>query len=61
MAQMGHKVYGSDVEENGIIHAKEWLRNNDLNAELKVSDMTNYPFDNIKFHGVVSWGTAPLF
>jgi len=55
MAQMGHKVYGSDVAENGIIHTIEWLKNNDLNAELKVSDMTNYPFDNIKFHGVVSW------
>lgn len=55
MAQMGHKVYGSDIADNGIIHAIEWLKNSDLNAELKVSDMTEYPFDNIKFHGVVSW------
>jgi 2-polyprenyl-3-methyl-5-hydroxy-6-metoxy-1,4-benzoquinol methylase len=55
MAQMGHKVYGSDVAENGINHAQKWLKNNDLKAELKVSDMTNCPFNNIKFHGVVSW------
>ncbi len=55
MSRMGHRVYASDASENGIDHTQKWLENNGLMAELKVSDMTVYPFNSVKFHGVICW------
>lgn len=55
ISQMGHNAYGSDVSENGINHTQKWLENNDLIATLKVADMTENPFEGMKFHGAISW------
>ena len=55
ISQMGHRVYGSDVSKNGISHTQKWVENIGLKVELKVSDMTVCPFNNIKFHGVICW------
>lgn len=54
-AKIGHQAYGSDVSENGILHLSDWLKNENLNAELKISDMTNNPWQGEKFHGVICW------
>ncbi|HEX3037659.1 MAG TPA: methyltransferase domain-containing protein [Oscillospiraceae bacterium] len=55
LSQMGHKAYGSDISENGIIRAQKWLDNNRLKATLKVADMTEKAFAGTTFHGVFSW------
>ncbi len=55
ISQMGHNAYGSDISVNGINHTQKWLKNNMLNASLKVSDMTGMPFSGMSFHGAVSW------
>ena len=54
-AQMGHMAYGSDVSENGISHLSGWLKEENLNARLKIADMTNNPWPDEKFHGVTCW------
>ena len=55
IAKMGHNAFGSDISENGIEHTKMWLKNNCLEADLKISDMTEFPWKNQKFHGAFSW------
>ncbi|MDP4121202.1 MAG: methyltransferase domain-containing protein [Bacillota bacterium] len=55
LSQMGHKAYGSDISENGIIHTQKWLDNNGLRATLKVADMTEQAFPGTTFHGAFSW------
>lgn len=55
ISKMGHKVFGSDIAENGINYARKWLTSNGLEAELKISDMTELPWKNKKFHGVICW------
>jgi ubiquinone/menaquinone biosynthesis C-methylase UbiE len=55
LSQMNHLIYGSDIAVNGISHAQKWLKDNGLTAELKVADMTVYPFEGVVFHGVICW------
>lgn len=55
ISQMGHKVCGSDISENGINHTQKWLESNGLKASLKVADMTDNLFTGMNFHGAVSW------
>jgi len=55
LSRMGHQVYGSDAAINGISNTQKLLEDNLLKAELKVSDMTKFPFEKVKFHGVISW------
>lgn len=55
ISKMGHNVYGSDISENGINHTRKWLNSEGLKAELEVSDMTVFPWDGLKFHGVICW------
>ena len=55
MSSLGYDTYGSDVSENGIKITKRKLQENNLQAHLKISDMTERPFQKIKFHGVISW------
>lgn len=55
LSKMQHQVYGSDAAINGIRNTQKLLENNNLIAELRVSDMTDFPFEGIKFHGVVCW------
>lgn len=55
IAKMGHRAYGSDISENGIRHTRKWLDNEGLKAELGISDMTEFPWDVLKFHGAICW------
>ena len=55
LSKMRHQVYGSDAAINGIRITQKLLDDNCLMAELRVSDMTKFPFENVKFHGVISW------
>ena len=55
LSSLGYDTYGSDVSENGIKITKRKLQENNLQAHLKISDMTERPFQKIKFHGVFSW------
>jgi len=55
LSQMHHLVFGSDASKNGISHTHKWLEDKGLKAELKVSDMTVFPFDEVNFHGVLCW------
>lgn len=55
ISKMGHSVYGSDISENGINHSRKWLESENLEAELAISDMTVFPWSNLKFHGTICW------
>lgn len=55
VSQMGHKAFGSDISENGINHTRKWLESKDLEATLKVADMTESLFKGMNFHGAMSW------
>ena len=51
LSSLGYDIYGSDVSENGIEITKRKLVENNLQAHLKISDMTEKPFDKTKFQG----------
>jgi cyclopropane fatty-acyl-phospholipid synthase-like methyltransferase len=55
MAQLGHKVYASDNALNAIDLTKKWLAEMNLASEVELADMTVCPWQEITFHGVVSW------
>lgn len=55
IAKMRHRAFCSDISENGIDYTKMWLTSNGLEADLKISDMTEFPWENQKFHGAISW------
>lgn len=58
LAKLGHDVYSTDLAENGVKLTREWLKSLNLNYfNLFVADMTETPWKNIKFHGVVCWDT----
>lgn len=56
MAELGHRVYGSDGAPCGLELARRLVAGRGLDAELAVADMTVCPWDDTTFHGVVSWG-----
>lgn len=55
LSSLGYETYGSDISENGIEITKKKLQEKKLYACLKIADMTEKPFEEIKFHGVFSW------
>lgn len=55
MSHMHHVTFGSDAAETGINHTQKRLDDNGLMANLKISDMTVFPFDGVFFHGVICW------
>lgn len=55
LASFGYDVYASDISENGIEITGRKLNENNLNAHLKIADMTENPFGGTTFHGVFSW------
>jgi cyclopropane fatty-acyl-phospholipid synthase-like methyltransferase len=54
-AKAGHKAYASDLSETGIRLTNEWLARERLSAEVERADMTQCPWPEVKFHGVLSW------
>ncbi len=59
MAQLGHEVCASDNAPHAIEFTRKWLDEMKLKAELAVGDMTVCPWPEVKFHGIVSWGSLP--
>ncbi|MBN2545143.1 MAG: class I SAM-dependent methyltransferase [Spirochaetes bacterium] len=55
MSKLGYNVYASDSSVNGINYLKQWLQHEKIKAEVSIKDMTESPWDNIKFHGIVCW------
>src|SRR4030042_4342792 len=55
ITQMGHQAFSSDISENGIEYLKQWLQNEKLNGEVKLSNMCLNPWHDSFFHGVISW------
>ncbi|MGE5558601.1 MAG: class I SAM-dependent methyltransferase [Bacillota bacterium] len=55
ISKMGHRAYGSDFSENAVEHARKWLEDEGLNAELAVAGMTEQPWGSIRFHAVIAW------
>ncbi len=55
MAERGHSVFASDGAERGVALARERLAQLGLTAETAVADMTVCHWEDVLFHGVVSW------
>jgi ubiquinone/menaquinone biosynthesis C-methylase UbiE len=54
LAREGFETYGSDISDNALKRAEEWLTREGLHAEVKKSDMTIIPYPDEFFGGVVS-------
>lgn len=53
LARAGFEMYGMDIAENGLAHAREWLTREKLTAELAKSDMSEIPYPDEFFDAVV--------
>ena len=53
LARGGYEVYGADISENGLRHARKWLDRERLPARLVRSDMSAIPFDDGSFETVI--------
>ena len=54
-ARNGFDTYATDISENGINLTNEWLRKEGCNAKLKLAEVINNPWNDVKFHGILSW------
>lgn len=54
LAKEGFAVYGSDISETGLEYARRWLEQEELQAELKQSDMTTLPYPDAFFDALIS-------
>lgn len=54
-ASLGFRIYASDNAENGIQHTKQWLAQTGLSATCQVADMTQCPWPDQRFHGIICW------
>jgi len=54
LAREGFETYGTDISEVALKRAEEWLRREELHAELKKADMTVISYPDSFFGGVVS-------
>lgn len=59
LAQLGHRIYASDNAPNAVELTRKWLGEVNLKATLAVEDMTVCPWLEVKFHGIVCWGSLP--
>lgn len=55
-AENGFRTYGVDFSGEGIEQTKKVLSEHGLNAELKICDMRELPYDDAFFDGVISFG-----
>lgn len=56
MASENIDTYGTDISKDGIEYTKKLLRDNGLNAELKVAAADNIPYEDNYFDGIISHG-----
>jgi cyclopropane fatty-acyl-phospholipid synthase-like methyltransferase len=54
LAKEGFEVFGTDISETGLGHARRWLKQEGLTAELKRSDMTEIPYPDRFFDAAIS-------
>ncbi len=54
LARKGFEVYGTDISEIGLDQARRQLRKEELEAELKRSDMTVIPYADSFFDALIS-------
>jgi ubiquinone/menaquinone biosynthesis C-methylase UbiE len=55
-AEQGFDVSGVDFSEEAVIQARKMLKGFNLTAELQQGDMTNLPYEDSLFDGIVSFG-----
>lgn len=55
IAARGHDVFASDAAPRGVALARERLAKLGLAAATAVADMTECPWPDVRFHGVVGW------
>lgn len=56
LAQQGFQIYGTDISVRGKQITEEWLEQEGLSAELKISDMTEIPYPNNFFDACICRG-----
>jgi SAM-dependent methyltransferase len=55
LARHGFEVYGIDISETGIKLSKEWLKEENLKANLKIGDIyKKLPYSNNFFDAIIS-------
>lgn len=54
LAQEGFNVYGADISETALEHARQWLNREGFTVELKQSDMTAIAYPDGFFDAVIS-------
>lgn len=54
LAREGFKVSATDIAQNGLSHARDWLARENLAAELKQSDIAHIPYPADTFDAVIS-------
>ena len=59
MSQLEHEVYASDNAPHAIEFTRKWMDEMKLKANLAVDDMTVCPWPEVKFHGILCWGSLP--
>lgn len=55
LANIGYALYASDNAPKAIELTKEWLGRLNLKAMVKQADMTDCPWESVRFHGVIAW------
>ncbi|MDD5327089.1 MAG: class I SAM-dependent methyltransferase [Phycisphaerae bacterium] len=55
-AEQGFDISGVDFSKEAITYVKEMLKKLNLSAELQQADMTNLPYEDDSFDGIVSFG-----
>jgi SAM-dependent methyltransferase len=55
IARRGHEVYASDAAPSGIELTGQRLSEAGLSARTAVADMTEWPWSDETFHGVLTW------
>lgn len=54
MAQCGFQMFGLDQAETGLMHSREWLGRENLQADLAMGDIEYIPFPDNFFDAVIS-------
>ncbi len=54
-ARYGFDTYATDISNKAIELTKGWLDKENSLAHLKVADITDQPWNDIKFHGILAW------
>ncbi|ANE36448.1 SAM-dependent methyltransferase [Campylobacter iguaniorum] len=56
LAEAGYNAYGCDYSSNGIIATKSLLDENSLNANLEVASVSDLPYSDNFFDGLICYG-----